>query len=439
MRYDYFFELAKKEGLEETELYLSNDSSTAIDIFRGEIEQYNISSSAVVNARGIYGGKFGSASTDTWNKATAEKLVRDIKENAKVIEQNDPAIIFEGSEKYHKINYFNRDLAKISISDKINKLFEIEEKLKSSDARVVETSVSFAESQSSVSIINSKGLKLSQKSNYFYVYAYVLVKVGEQTKSGGEMFISNDFAKLDVSDLVAKAINDATSKLGGTDCPSQSYKAVLSNKVVSSFLNFYIGNASAEDVQKNSSLFIGKLGQKIASRKVTIEDKPLQRTVFCRYFDDEGVATSNRPIIKQGVLQTYLYNLTTAMKDQTTTTGNGFMQGGKIGIAPTFITLKPGKKSLEELFREMGEGVYITEVNGLHAGLNPQSGDFSLQSTGFLIENGKISKALDMITVSGNLIDIFKDVINVGNDTKLFTSSVLCPSVLIKKINVAGK
>ena len=152
----------------------------------------------------------------------------------------------------------------------------------------------------------------------------------------------------------------------------------------------------------------------------------------------EGVATYNKAIIKNGVLQTYLYNLTTAAKDGVQTTGNGY-GGGKKGVEPAFLYLKPGKKSLDELFEEVGNGVFITEVSGLHAGLNPQSGNFSLQSTGFMIENGKKGKPLDLITVSGNLLEIFQDVIDVGNDTYVSPSGVSAQSLLIKKIAVSGK
>ena len=103
------------------------------------------------------------------------------------------------------------------------------------------------------------------------------------------------------------------------------------------------------------------------------------------------------------------------------------------------MSVKPGKKSQEQLFEEVEEGVYITEVSGLHAGLNAQSGNFSLQSSGYLIKNGKRDRGLDIITISGNLMDVFKDVTSVGNDLELFTSGTLCPSLLIKKITVSGK
>ena len=101
--------------------------------------------------------------------------------------------------------------------------------------------------------------------------------------------------------------------------------------------------------------------------------------------------------------------------------------------------MKPGKKSQEELFKDVEDGVYITNVTGLHAGLNPQSGNFSLQSSGFLIKNGKKDRGLDVVTVSGNLMDVFADVLEVGSDAKVFPQGASCPSLLIKRIVVSGK
>ena len=95
--------------------------------------------------------------------------------------------------------------------------------------------------------------------------------------------------------------------------------------------------------------------------------------------------------------------------------------------------------SKEELYAFVGDGVLITDVTGLHAGLNGMSGDFSLQSTGFLIKDGKKDRPLDIITVSGNLMQLFKDVTVVGGDVEIFPEEVECPSLVIKKLNVSGK
>ena len=440
MKYDKFFALAKEAGIEEAELYIGESFSLSFSLFHSEVDNYSSNKSVTILARGIINGKFGTASCDSWSNEHAKYLVNEIAANAKVIENEDPAFIFPGSPKYKKVNTFNKDLEKISVEEKMKKLYELEDLIKKGDARVIEVGgVEYSESAESVTILNSKGLKLSQKSNYFYYVGQAVAKEGKQVKSGYELFLDNDFNKFDVAKLAKEVVENTVRQLGGEACESSTYKAVLSPEVVKSFLAFYVGNADAEEIQKHSSLFIGKLGQKIASRKITIEDKPLQRNVFARWFDDEGVATSNKAIIKNGVLQTYLYNLTTAAKDGVESTGNASRGGGKMGISTFFLSLKPGNKSQEQLFQDVQDGVYITEVQGLHAGLNPQSGNFSLQSSGFLIKNGKVDRALDVVTVSGNLIDVFKDVLEVGNDAKVFPSGTSCPSLYIKKIIVSGK
>ena len=101
--------------------------------------------------------------------------------------------------------------------------------------------------------------------------------------------------------------------------------------------------------------------------------------------------------------------------------------------------MKPGNLTQEELFQKVGTGVYITEITGLHAGMNRQSGNFSLQSGGFLIKDGKKDRPLDMVTVSGNLMKLFMDIREVGCDVRLFPSAVSCPSVIVKRLKVAGK
>ena len=440
MKYDKFFELAKAAGIEEAELYVESSYSLSISLFHSEVDNYSLENGSIYVARGIINGKFGAVSCDVYNAEKAKYLVEEIVANARVIENDDPAIIFKGSPKYKKVNTFNKELATVSIDDKMANLYTLEKRMRELDPRMVEVQgVEYSETASSTILMNSHGLKLTQKSNYFVYVGQGLAKEGEQVKSGYAVFLDNDFSKFDVEELAKRVVKNTTEQLGGEACESSTYKAVLDRDVVSSLMKVFVGHADAEEVQKNSSLFIGKLGQKIASKKVTIEDKPLERSVFARWFDDEGVATSNKAIVKNGVLQTYLYNLTTASKAGVESTGNGFKAGSKIGTSATFLSLKPGKKSLEELFQEVGNGVYITGVQGLHAGMNPQSGNFSLQAEGFLIKDGKKDRGLDLITVSGNLIQVFNDILEVANDTKVTTSGTSVESVLIKKIGVGGK
>jgi PmbA protein len=393
-----------------------------------------------MSARGIYNDKFGVVRTEKVDAKTPEHLVDEIISNAKVIEKADKALLFKGSDKYQKRNLYNKDIPAISIDQKMKNLFEIEAKLKKADPRIVEIEgVQYSEDAIEVNLVNSYGLNLKSKSNYYVYAASVVVKQGEEVKTGYKVLLSNDPKELDIDKFVDQVVENATSKLGGTQCDSKKYPVILNPKTAASFLDPYLESASAEEVQKHSSLFIGKLNQQVASKKVTILEQPLLKNCFFRYFDDEGVATVNKKIVEKGILKTYLHNLETAQREGTTTTGNGYRGGSKIGVGFVNPSIKPGRKSEADLLAKIKTGVYISSVAGLHAGLNPQSGNFSLQAEGFMIRDGKLAEPLSLITVAGNLLDLFMNVREVANNAELQLSGISAPSLLIKNLAISGK
>jgi PmbA protein len=438
-KFDRYFELAKAKGIEVLELYFTRGKSLSFKLYQSAIEGYKLAEDIGLMARGIVNGKIGYASTEKMDSSTPEFLINEIIANAGTVTKEELAIIFKGSEKYKKKNMFNPALTEFPIETKKQRLFDLESRLKSSDSRISQvTACQYMERESEAMLLNSHGLKLKRKSNYFYYYAGVLVMQGDERKSAWDVVFSKDPNVFNLDAMVKKITTKAIEQLGGTQCESKAYKVVLDKEVVADLLGAYLDSASAEEVHKKSSLMIGKLQQPVAAKKITVLEKPLSKNIFYTYFDDEGVATSNKVVIKKGVLQTYFHNLNTAHKDGVAPTGNGYREGGKVGVAFKNITLKPGKKSLEQLFEKVGQGVYITELSGIHAGLNPQSGNFSLQANGFLIENGKKTKPLTLITLAGNLVELFMNVTEIANDNELLLSGFDVPSVIIKKLSVSG-
>ncbi len=440
MSYNKYFEKAKSEGLESLELHVSRHYELSFGLFHSEVASYSLSDSSGISARGIYKGKIGYAYSEKVAKETPSFLIGQIKENALGVDKDDPAIIFKGSEKYKKKNLFNPAIAALSIDEKMKNLYEIEAKLKAADPRVTEVeSCDYSESESETTLVNSYGLKLTSKSNYFYYYASVVVKEGDDVKTGYKIFLSSDPKAFVIDTFVKEVIDNAVGKLGGKPCASKKYPTVLSPKVTASLVGVYLESTSAEEIQRHSSLLEGQLHNKIASSKVTISELPLKKTCFFRYFDDEGVATYNKPIVEKGILKTYLYNLTTAAKDGVTTTANGYKAGGRVDIGYVNVELKSGRKTLDQVLGKVKEGLYIDEVQGLHSGMNAQSGNFSLQASGFMIRDGKKAEPVNLITVAGNLKQLFLDIKEVANNSELQLSSILAPSVLVKKLAISGK
>lgn len=439
MKVAKFFELAKEHGLESCEVVISRGTSIDMNVYQGEVENYGVASSRTIYARGIFNGKMGFAASEKDDKDTPEYLVKKVIVSAQNSESDDIAIIFEGSKKYKKRNMFNKRIAEMSEEAKLNNLFLIEKKLKAFDPRITDVdAASYSENESELELYNSFGLKLKEKSNFFYYYASAVVKEGEEVKTGYKIVLLNDPDEVDLDKIVKDVAENALSKLGGKPCPSGKYPTLMNQKVTSSLLSAYLSSANAEKVQKRSSLFIDKLEQKVASSKVTVLDAPLSKNVFYTYFDGEGVAKFNKSVIEKGVLKTYFHNLSTASKAGVEPTANGSNSGGKIGISISNIVLKPGKKSVDQIIAGIKEGFYLTEVQGLHSGLNPTSGDFSLQASGFMIRDGKFAEAVNLVTIAGNLQKLFLDIKEVANDSELQLSSYTTPSVLVKKLAVSG-
>lgn len=440
MKFDQFFALAKQNGIEASQLQVSKSKSTSMSLFHHEMDNYSVSDSQSIIACGVVNGKFGSCRSEKMDKDTFAFLVKGILDSASVNEKEEKAELFQGSEKYHKKSVFNKDLPLVPIEKKIALLHEVEDGLFAYDKRISEVEqVAYEEAESVSEFYNSFGLKLSQKSNYFFLYGIAVAKVGEEVKNAFDVVIGNDFSTVDPKALVKSVGDKVLAKFGGAPCTSGKYPTVLRNDVFANLVNYFISSASSDEVQRQSSFLIGKLGQQIASKKVTILEKPLQRNVFFSYFDDEGVATMDKEIVNHGVLKTYLYNRETAKKDGVASTGNGQWEGDKIGIGYGNIVVKGSKKSFEEMIAPIKEGVFITEIEGLGTGMNAQSGNFSCQAQGFMIKDGKLDAPLNLITLSGNLLEMLQDVKALDNNERLLMSSFTCPDVYIKKMAIGGK
>ena len=179
----------------------------------------------------------------------------------------------------------------------------------------------------------------------------------------------------------------------------------------------------------------------IASDIITIVDDPhVERDLATSKFDGEGVATFKKTVVEKGVLKTHLHNLSTAKKAGVANTANASRGGFKsdIGISPSNFFIENGTLSFEELAEEMGEGIIITDMAGLHSGLNIISGNFSLSAKGFYYKNGEY-KPVHQIVITDNFYDMIKRIQNIANDLDLMKSSIASPSIRIDSISVAGK
>ena len=160
-------------------------------------------------------------------------------------------------------------------------------------------------------------------------------------------------------------------------------------------------------------------------------------------FDGEGVPTREKKVVENGVLKTLLYNLTSAEKDGVRTTGNASRAGSSIGTKPFWFYIEPGKLTRDELIKKAGNGILVTGMKGFHAGANAVTGDFSIESEGFYIENGKKTSPIKSFTIAGNFFELLKNINTLGDIIEDFNTpgytNIAAPDTLILDLPVAGE
>lgn len=440
------FQKGKDQGIGDMEAYYSAGRSLSLKVFEKELDGYSLSESEGLSLRGMYNGKMGYSYSEKVDESSIDLLIKNVIENAMVIDSEDEEFIYEGSKEYKKVDTYNPSLEKVEEVDKINFVKQLEEEAFKLDKRItsVETCV-YGDGYGETVMSNTKGLYLHDKSNIAYTYIVVVAKEGEDIKTGMAYRTANDFSKFNPKEIAEEAVKEALDMLGAKSIKSGDYPVIIRNSAAADLLEAFSGIFSAESVQKDLSLLKGKLNQQIGSEKFTLVDDPfMEDGLASKSFDGEGVACKYKKVVDKGILKTYFHNLKTAKKDGVETTGNASKGSYKasIGIAPSNFYVEKGEKSLDEIISGMEKGILITELQGLHSGLNSISGDFSLAALGYEIKDGKISVPVEQITVAGNYFEMLKNIEEVGSDIKFGLPGeayIGSPSLKIKKLAIAGE
>ena len=198
--------------------------------------------------------------------------------------------------------------------------------------------------------------------------------------------------------------------------------------LASGLISHLVGAISGGNLYRKSSFLLDSLGKQVLSPIVTIQEQPhLKRGLASAPFDNEGVATQSRTLVEDGVLQGYMLSSYSARKLGMSSTGNA---GGNHNLI-----VSHGDLDFNGLLKSMGTGLLVTELLG--HGLNMVTGDYSRGAAGFWVENGIIAYPVEEITIAGNLAEMFKQIVAIGNDV-LVQGSKQTGSILIERMTVAG-
>jgi len=225
-----------------------------------------------------------------------------------------------------------------------------------------------------------------------------------------------------------RAAQRAASRLGARPVPTCEVPVLFSAELAGGLFGSFLGAISGGNLYRKSSFLEGAIGQKLFPEWLTLDERPhLMRAMGSSAFDGDGLATYAKPFVENGELVSYVLGTYAGRKLGLPSTANSG------GVHNLFVT--HGDEDQAALLRRMGRGLLVTELMG--HGLNMVTGDYSRGAAGFWVENGEIQFAVQEVTIAGNMRDMFKQIVAVGNDLEL-RSNIRTGSVLIEKMTVAG-
>ena len=277
---------------------------------------------------------------------------------------------------------------------------------------------------------NSLGFMGGYPSSRHYLSCSVIAGKDENMQRDDWYSTSRDAQRMASPEAIGDyAARRALARLGARKIKTCKVPVLFEAPLAASLIGNFIHAVSGGSLYRKTTFLADSLGTKIFSKKLNISERPhLRGALASGYFDSDGVATQDREVVVDGVLQGYFLSVYTARKLGMQTTGNA---GGCHNLI-----VHPGKRDFQGLLKKMGRGLLVTELLG--QGVNYVNGDYSRGAAGYWVEHGEIVHAVEEVTIAGNLRDMFRHIAGVGNDV-LERGSKQVGSILVEQMKVAGR
>lgn len=424
---------AVKNSCDAYEIYIEESKSIELDSRKEELNFAKEEIDCGVGIRVIKDNKVGFAFTSDMNKI--EEAAMQSIENTK-LNKVDENYAFAEVEKVPEIKkVYDKKFNDISLDESI-------EFLKNTIDTTIDqgcdiTGSGFSASEGRSLIINSNGVSIEDEGTGFGIGLSVTIQKDGQIATAYNSQ-SSRFFDLDGEKLAIEVCNLAKSSLDTKPIDTNDYDVVLDYYATTGLLQTFISAFNGENVMRGRSILKDKMGMEIANPNLTIVDNPLLENGMCTSkCDGEGSVSEKTELVKDGVLNSFIYDIYTANKQGVKTTSNGLRESYLTTpmISPTNVEFKFDEmKDLSEI----DKGVLTTSVLGAHTA-NPISGDFSVEaSNAFKIENGELTDPINKAMISGNIFEIMKKVEGLKSEIKQYGQFII-PKLLVHDLRVVGQ
>ncbi len=432
-------EKALKKGCDSAEVFMKSSQGISVEAKKGSVEALEASRDFGIALKVIKNKKLGFSFTtdlaeieETINKALESAEWTGIDEHIGIPDCTVPGNVMIFDDKIKQVK--EEEIIKDAILLEENAL-SFDERIKKVRKAEVSTGVG------KTTIVNSNGINYSYESTYYSAHVTTLASNDDgDSQMGWDYAGSRRMADIDIKSIGENSSRSALELLGSRKISPVKANVILSSTVAVDFLEILSSSLSGDAVQKQRSFLAGRTGQEIISPLIDIiDDGTMEWGTGTSPVDDEGVSSMKKKFISKGVLEGYMHNTYTAKKGGVLSTGNARRGSAKglpgVGVTNFYISTK-GDKSEKDLVKSVNKGILVLSAMGVHMA-NPVSGDFSIGISGIWIENGEPLYPVKEAIISGNVLDMFKKVEEVGNNLK-FYGSVGSPSLLIGEMDISA-
>ncbi len=428
---------------EQVEAYVAWHRDTDVRAYGGEVESLSSAESSGVGLRVVASKRQGFAYVGSLEARLAEEALAEARDNATFSTPDDHAGLAEPDGVVPEaLELFDDGLSGVPISDKVALALDLEAATRALDPRVRQVvSADYGDGVTESAIATSTGIAVSSRRTTCYLGVDVVAGDGEETQTGDGYSVGRGFAELDASSAARDAVLRATRLLGARKPPSAQLDVVLDRRVTATLLAVLASTLSGEEVAKGRSLFAGRLGEEVGVAALTLADDPTDPAAFgAAPYDAEGLASRRNLLIEAGRLSGFLYDSYSARRAGTRSTASAVRAGFKStpGVGARALSLVPGEMGQEAVIDLVGDGLFVQGVTGVHSGVNPVSGDFSVGAVGLLIRGGELAEPVREVTIASTIQRMLQQVLAVGSDVERLPGVASGVSLAIGGMSMSG-
>lgn len=430
------------QGDEQIEVCVSTGRSTTVRAYNGDVESLRSGRTAAIGVRVIEYGRQGFASAGSLDVDVVSDTLAAARRNV-TFSEPDP---HQGLAEPDGVDSPGLDLGdtavlRISDADKIAAAIDLERRCLSADPRISGVRVAaWSDGWSQSALASSTGISVQSEHGNCSVGAQPLATDGDETQIGyaGDAAWRPD--ELDIDRVVTESTALATGQLGATKPPSEHLPVVLAPPVVAAFIGVVASVLAADSVLKGRSPFADRVGEQIADERLHLIDDPTDPTTLgAANFDGEGLAARRNALICAGVLRGFLHNAYTARRSDATSTGSAVRGTRSLpGVGTHAPVVATGGIAADMLAASAGNGVLVRGVSGLHSGVNPTSGDFSVGAWGHRIAGGEIAEPFREATIASTLQRMLLAICGIGATAEPLAGGMSMPPLVIADVALSG-